>query len=246
MRIGILECGEVSEELRRRHGGYPVMFERLLGAVDPGLDFATVSVVNGGMPAAAGDADAWIVTGSRHGVYDPLPWIEPLKAFLRRCLAEGVPVVGICFGHQLLAEATGGRAEKAPGGWGLGVQEYDLVRRPSWLADLPDRFAVRAIHQDQVTEKPAGAVVLASSPFCPFAALAYGDPEHPSAITLQPHPEFATDFLDELLAARSGIVIPEADTRAARATLDRSVHSADWARLIVSYLRRAAAARAAA
>lgn len=217
------------------------MFERLFGAVDPELAFSTFSVVNGEVPANPAERDGWIVSGSKHGVYDPLPWIDPLKGFLRRCLEEGSPVVGICFGHQLLAEATGGRAEKAAAGWGIGVQEYDVVRRPSWMADLPERFAIRAIHQDQVTEKPAGAVVLASSPFCPFAALAYGDPERPAALTLQPHPEFDAAFLDELLEARSGAVIPAEHAEAARATLDRPVHSLDWARWISCYFRRAAA-----
>ena len=122
MKIGILETGEVNPALRERHGDYPEMFERLLGAVDSSLEFAVVRVVAGEMPAAPGQADGWIVTGSRHGVYDELPWIAPLKAFLRSCIAARVPVVGICFGHQILAEALGGRAVKSEKGWGLGVQ----------------------------------------------------------------------------------------------------------------------------
>ena len=144
------------------------MFERLLGAVDPGLEFATVRVVAGEMPAAPGQADAWLVTGSRHGVYDGLPWIEPLKAFLRACVAARVPVVGICFGHQILAEALGGRAVKSDRGWGLGVQDYEVVARPGWMADLPDRFAVSALHQDQVVALPPGATVLARSAHCAY------------------------------------------------------------------------------
>ena len=156
MKIGILETGEVHPDLKARHGDYPAMFQRLLGAVDPSLEFATVRVVAGEMPAAPGQADAWLVTGSRHGVYDDLPWIEPLKAFLRACVAARVPVVGICFGHQILAEALGGRAVKSDRGWGLGVQDYEVVARPGWMADLPDRFAVSALHQDQVVALPPG------------------------------------------------------------------------------------------
>lgn len=245
MRIGILETGEVSEDLRARHGDYPAMFARLLGAVDPSLDFATVSVVRGEMPAAPDQADGWIVTGSRHGVYDDLPWIDPLKAFLRDCLAACVPVVGVCFGHQILAEAAGGRVEKSPKGWGIGVHDYDVVRRPGWMRDMPDRFAVGAIHQDQIVAKPDDAVVLATSPFCPYAALAYGDPEQPRAISIQPHPEFSADFLDELIATGSGTTFREAEAAAARASLARPVHAAEWARWIVDYLRRADRARAA-
>ena len=111
MKIGILETGEVHPDLKARHGDYPAMFERLLGAVDPGLEFATVRDVAGEMPADPGQADAWLVTGSRHGVYDGLPWIEPLKAFLRACVAQRVPVVGICFG--LFAVAASAEAAAA-------------------------------------------------------------------------------------------------------------------------------------
>ena len=140
MKIGILETGEVAAELKARHGDYPAMFAALLGALDPALDFATVRVVAGEMPASPRQVDAWLVTGSRHGVYDDLPWIEPLKAFLRACLAERVPVVGVCFGHQILAEALGGRVVKSDRGWGLGVQDYELTARPKWMAALPERL----------------------------------------------------------------------------------------------------------
>jgi GMP synthase-like glutamine amidotransferase len=246
MKIGILETGEVHPDLRDRHGDYPAMFEALLGAVDPSLSFTTVRVVAGEMPASPGEADAWLVTGSRHGVYDGLPWIEPLKAFLRACVAARVPVVGICFGHQILAEALGGRVVKSDRGWSLGVQDYELTARPGWMAGLPDRFAVRALHQDQVVTLPPGATVLARSPHCAFAALAYGDPEAPDAVSLQPHPEFGPEFMDELLALRAGTAFPVEAAAAARASLSRPVESAAWARLIVDYLRRAAEARAAA
>ncbi len=246
MRIGILETGQVSEDLRVRHGDFPAMFARLLGAVDPGLDFFTVSVVSDAMPAAPDEADGWVITGSEHGVYDDLPWIEPMKAFLRRCLAERVPVVGICFGHQILAEAMGGRVEKSSKGWTLGVQDYDVAYRPGWMTDLPDHFSVGAMHQDQVIEKPEGATILARSPSCPYAALAYGDPEAPLAVTVQPHPEFTAEFFDALIEARTGDVLPEALAAEARASLGRPVHSAEWAHRIVDFLRCAAVERASA
>jgi GMP synthase-like glutamine amidotransferase len=246
MKIGILETGEVHPDLKARHGDYPAMFERLLAAADPSLEFATVRVVAGEMPASPGQADAWLVTGSRHGVYDDLPWIEPLKAFLRECIAARVPVVGICFGHQILAEALGGKVVKSDRGWGLGVQDYEITRRPGWLRDLPERFAVSALHQDQVVALPPDATVLARSAHCEFAALAYGDPEAPDALTLQPHPEFGPDFMDELLVLRAGTAFPAEAAAEARASLARPVESAAWARLIVDFLDRARATRAAA
>ena len=243
MKIGILEAGDVVPDLRARYGDYPAMFERLLGAADASLEFVTVHVVSGELPDDPHAADAWLVTGSRHGIYDDLPWIEPLKAFLRDCIAERVPVVGICFGHQLLAEALGGRAEKSDKGYGLGVQEYQVAARPGWMAEVPERFSVRALHGDQVTQVPEGATVLARSGHCEVAALAYGDPEDPDAITLQPHPEFSKEFLDELIALRAGKTIPMEAVDAARPTLDRPVQSLDWGRWIVEYLALAVASR---
>ena len=244
MKLGILETGEVHPDLRHRHGDYPAMFQTLLGSADASLEFATVRVVAGEMPASPGQADAWLVTGSRHGVYDDLPWIAPLKEFLRAAVAAKVPVVGICFGHQILAEALGGRAVKSDKGWGLGVQDYEVVARPGWMEHVPDRFAVNALHQDQVVALPPEATVLARSPHCEIAAVAYGDPEHPTAVTLQPHPEFDAAFMDELIALRAGTVIPADAAAQARAGLSRPVDSGAWARLIVDYLQAAVPATA--
>jgi GMP synthase-like glutamine amidotransferase len=246
MKIGLLETGEVNPALSVAHGDYPSMFARLLGRVDASIEFFTVRVVAGELPAGPEAADAWLVTGSRHGVYDDLPWIEPLKRFLLACVAARVPVVGICFGHQILAEALGGRAEKSDRGWGLGVMDYELVYRPGWLVDVPGRFAANAVHQDQVVALPPGATVLARSAHCPYAALAYGDPENPDALTLQPHPEFDDRYMDDLLAHRAGVAFPASEAAAARASLSRPVASDAWARIIVDYLQRAVAARQAA
>jgi GMP synthase (glutamine-hydrolysing) len=114
------------------------------------------------------------------------------------------------------------------------------------MADVPERFAVRAMHQDQVIKLPPGATLLARSAQCDYAALAYGDPDRPGAISLQPHPEFGADFMDELIAARAGTVIPAEQAAAARASLGRPVQDQAWARLIVGFLRQAQASRAAA
>lgn len=242
MIVGILETGDVDPTLIDRHGDYPGMFRNLLHAVDGDILFKVVKVNSGEMPGAPDEADAWLVTGSRHGTYDDLPWIAPLKDFLRRSIDAGVPVVGICFGHQILADALGGRSAKSDKGWGLGVQDYALVNRPDWLTHVPDRFSVLALHQDQVVELPPGATVLARSPHCEYAAIAYGDLSKPAAITLQPHPEFDAKYMDDLIALRAGRAIPMDAADKGRVDLYRDIHSHDWARLIVDYLKRATAA----
>ena len=246
MLIGILQTGDVPEALVQRHGEYAPMFEAWLSPAGPGLSFRAYAAHDGEIPASPTECDAWLITGSKHGVYDDLPWIEPLKAFLRAARAAGRPIVGVCFGHQLLAEALGGRAAKSAKGWGAGVHDYQVVRRPGWMNGGPDRFAIHAMHQDQVTAIPEDATVLAASPFCRFAMLAYGDPEAPDAISIQPHPEFDEDYARALVEMRTGVAIPAACGAAALASFGRAVNQQDFARWCVDYLRAAAARRNAA
>lgn len=190
MRVGILETGPVDEPLRSRFGGYPAMFERMLAG--RGFSFRTWVVHEGEMPEGPQEAEAWIVTGSKHGVYEDHPWIAPLEAFIRACRDAKVPMAGICFGHQIMAQATGARVEKADAGWGVGRQEYVDA------AGLP--VSALGFHQDQVLEVPEGAEVIASSSFCPIAALRYGD----WGLSWQPHPEFSAEFVAALIEARTG------------------------------------------
>ena len=246
MLIGVLETGKVNPDLVPRFGKYPPMFAAWLRSAAPGARMRTYSTIDGEIPASPVECDAWLVTGSKHGVYDDLPWIEPLKAFLRITRAAGQPIIGICFGHQLLAEAMGGRAVKSDKGWGAGVHDYQVLRRPGWMTDGPDSFAIHAMHQDQVTVIPEDATVLAASPFCEYAMLAYGDPEAPDAISIQPHPEFNEDYARALVEMRTGIAIPADRGAQALASFGRYTHQVEFARWCVNYLRNAAARRAAA
>lgn len=239
MRLGILQTGEVNPDLADRYGQYPTMFERLLAPADPELSFRTYPVVQGVLPDSPADCDAWLVTGSRHGVYDDLPWIAPLKAFLRAARAARRPLIGICFGHQIMAEAFGGRAELSAQGWGCGVQDYTLTRAPGWIDAGPGPLKFHAMHQDQVTALPGDATTLASSPHCAHALVAYGDPERPDAISLQPHPEFEAGFARELVERRAGVAIPHERSDPALASFGAEVDNARFARWCAAYLARA-------
>jgi GMP synthase-like glutamine amidotransferase len=246
MLIGILETGRVNETLIPRYGEYAPMFEAWLRRADQGLSYRAYATVDGDIPASPAECDAWLVTGSKHGVYDDLPWIEPLKAFLRASRSAGQPIIGICFGHQILAEALGGQAVKSGKGWGAGAHEYDVVHRPAWMAGVPDSFAIHAMHQDQVTAIPEDATVLAASAFCEYAMLAYGDPDAPDAISIQPHPEFDEDYARALVELRAGVAIPPDRSAQALESFGRTVHQQELARWCVDYLRNAAARRSAA
>lgn len=246
MQIGVLVTGRVHEDLVPRHGDYPAMFESLIGGAAPDFTFRTWQALDGALPEGVEDCEGWLITGSKHGVYDDLPWIPRLRAFLARARAAGRPIVGICFGHQILAQALGGDAAKSERGWGVGLRRYRVVGRPGWMADAPDEIAIHAMHQDQVTAIPEDATVLARNDHAPYAMLAYGDPERPDAISLQPHPEFSEAYARDLLKVRSGISFPEETAEAGIATLGAPTDSDRFARWAAAYLRAAAARRRAA
>jgi GMP synthase-like glutamine amidotransferase len=208
MTLAILRTGEPPGDLLARYGHYDGMFARLLGVETIGYD-----VTKGEYPAWPTNHAAYLVTGSPAGVYDPLPWIAPLVDFLRR--AKGAAkLVGVCFGHQVMAEAFGGRVEKSVRGWGAGLQDYEVVVRAPWM-DPVERITVPVSHQDQIVVQPPGSHILASSAFSPYGLLAYDDQP---AISMQFHPEFEPEYGRALIEARRDR-LPDPD--AAIASYDR-------------------------
>ena len=208
MKLAILETGKPPGDLAVRFGDYPAMFARLLG---DGFDIATFDVEAGNLPIDPATHDAYILTGSPAGVYDPLPWIAELADFVH--LAKPQKLVGICFGHQIMAEALGGHVEKSEKGWGAGLHTYPIVTREPWMDDAAS-VSVPASHQDQVVLQPPNTEVTASSLFTPYAGLAWTDRP---AISFQFHPEFDPAYARALIEQRFDR-IPDPDS--AIASLD--------------------------
>ena len=204
MKIGILQTGHSPDDFRKELGDYGEMFTKLLDGHE--FDFQIWSVVDGVLPEGVNEADGWLITGSKHGAYEDHDWIPLLEDFIRETYADGRPMIGVCFGHQVIAQALGGKVEKFTGGWSIGRTEYDMDG---------DKLALNAWHQDQVVELPEGAKVVASSDFCPYAALAYDN----RIWTVQPHPEFGHDFIDGLIKTRGKGVVPEHQLEQATAAL---------------------------
>jgi GMP synthase-like glutamine amidotransferase len=208
MKLAILETGRPPGNLADEFGDYPAMFEAMLG---DGFDVQTFDIAAGELPDDPAAHHAYLITGSPAGVYDPLPWIEPLSDFIRS--ANDSKMVGVCFGHQVMAEALGGHVEKSDKGWGAGLHRYDIVRPERWM-DGATEVAVPASHQDQVVIQPPNTEVIASSSFTAYAGLAWKDRP---AISFQFHPEFSPAFAKALIEKRYDIV-PDPD--AAIASLD--------------------------
>ena len=204
-RIAILQTGSPPTALAEAHGDYPAMFRDLLGE---GFAFETFDVQSGAWPDA-GAFDAAIITGSAAGVYEPDAWIADLLDWIRTAKGR-TKLVGVCFGHQAMAEALGGRVEKSERGWGVGLHRYEVVSSEPWMTPATATVAIPASHQDQVVEKPADARVLLRSDFTPFAGLAWGE----DAISMQPHPEFTPAFATELTAGRHDRIDPALVARA--------------------------------
>ncbi len=192
-RIAILETGRPPKTLRPEHGDYADMFDRLLGDAFLTLRF---DVAEGALPDPSA-FDGAIITGSAAGVYEDHAWLPPLFDWIRSAKGE-MRLLGVCFGHQAMAQALGGRVEKSDKGWGVGLHRYDVVSTEPWMQPTAATVALPASHQDQVVVRPPEARVILSSDFAPLAGLAWGD----DAVSIQPHPEFSPEFAAALTAGR--------------------------------------------
>ncbi len=225
MTLAVLETGVPPGDLAERFGRYPAMYGRMLGLSEP---LRSYDVAAGALPDAVEAHDAYIVSGSPAGAYDPLPWIADLTAFLREAKGRA-RLVGICFGHQIMAQAFGGRVTKSEKGWGVGLHSYRVAQRQPWMDDAPC-VAIPASHQDQVVEQPPASHVTLTSAFTPVAGLAYSDQP---AISFQCHPEFDPAFAKALIEARRSSL---SDPEAAQRTLDGANDNELVGKWIASFL----------
>jgi len=224
MKLAILETGRPPGDLAASFGTYPQMFAEMLG---PEFEVESFDVQVGAFPDPR-NHDAVLITGSPAGVYEKLDWLPPLFDFIRT--AKHRRMVGVCFGHQAMAEALGGHVEKSDKGWGAGLYRYTITRPEPWL-DGAREIAAPASHQDQVVVQPPNTEILASSDFTPYAALAWTDRP---AISFQFHPEFSPAFAKALIAERYDRV-PDPD--AAIASLDAPNDNARVAGWIRRFLK---------
>jgi len=230
-KITIIETGVVSPKNRARHGSFPQMFERLLGEADPAASFTTVRLIDGeALPDPTG-LEAILLTGSPAGVYDDLDWIAPLERFVRAAYDAKIPMTGICFGHQLIAQALGGTVRKSEKGWGIGRHVYDVA--PGNGVIDGERIAIAASHQDQVIAPPAGATTIFHSGFTPHAGLLYANG---TTLSVQPHPEFTAAFAHICCEKAGESDAPAALVATAKASLDQPLDHASLGRAIARFL----------
>ena len=202
MKVGLLECDHVREELLPIAGDYRQMFADLFQQHAPQLDLVSFDVRNGEFPTSVDACEAFVCTGSRFSAYDSADWIQELKGFLRQLRDAEKPFVGICFGHQILAEALGGKVEKAEQGWGIGVHRVNVIKREDWMQPKREACGVQYSHQDQVVQLPENSVLLGESGHCPVAMFRVGE----TMLGIQGHPEFPAAYVEALVRGRTELI----------------------------------------
>ncbi|CAM3021070.1 glutamine amidotransferase, class I [Legionella steigerwaltii] len=231
MNIGILQCDQVEPDLIMTYGTYSEMYIKLLRQAEPNLTFTVYDVRLDELPNHIDASDAYVITGSRHGVNDGFLWITALEEFVRRLHEARKKVIGICFGHQLIAKALGGKVIKSPKGWGVGMSINKITQHKSWMSPSLSQLNLIVSHQDQVVVLPSEVEVLATSDFCPFYMLQF---RH-NLFTVQGHPEFSKSYSQALMEIRKNRLGKEL-TDSGLKSLQLPCDDAIFAQWIVNFL----------
>jgi len=201
MKVGLLVCDRVKPENRVEFGEYPAMFQTLF----PEYEFKTYDVYKGIFPDKVTDCEVYMATGSAHSVYEDLEWIKQTKAFIKSIYEANQYFIGFCFGHQLMAEALGGKVAKASVGWCVGVHEFEVYHIKHWMRPAKSVVNFLMMCQDQVLELPPNAIRLAGNEDCPNAIIQVGQ----RMFSIQAHPEFTKKYDQILMESRVGKINQE-------------------------------------
>ena len=232
MKLCILENDILEGELAQRYGGFANMFLRLFNQVGVNWSIEVFNTMRGEYPATFDAYDAVLLTGSRSDSFSDEPWVVELRRRVTQLLEQGKKLVGVCFGHQLIALCMGARVGRAPQGWGTGRMTYDWHRPDLPHSSERTQISLLASHQDQVFELPAGATLVASNAFCPVASFTVGD----AVFCIQPHPEFSEDVSAYLLDKRRHL-LGEAQYQRSIDSLQHGHEGEHIGRLVAAFLQ---------
>lgn len=192
MNIGILLAGHTNEKMSAQHDDYGHLFKKLFASshLYENFKFSVLPVVDGVFPESINQFDGFLITGSAYGVYDDAPFIKELLTLVKNIYLKKKALAGICFGHQIIAEALGGHAKKWPGGWTIGNMNLNFFNQPDSFRNQMETATLIHVHQDQVVSLPPGAKLIASTKFCKNAGFVIDN----QVLALQGHPEFKADY----------------------------------------------------
>ena len=235
LRLGLLRCDDPVPELAQQHGTYAQMFAETLSQVEPNLELSVFSLPDGEWPTEAQltEFDGWLTTGTRASVYDDVTWIEQFAELVRTMHQRKIRFFGICFGHQMIAHALGGKVTRADHGWTVGAHQWQISSPRGWMDPPAEAIRLLHSHQDQVIEPPPGATVLAGTPSCPVTMMELGD----HFVGMQGHLEFGPEFVRPLYQSRVELMGAEVVEAACNSLAD-PLQRDTAARWIINFFRR--------
>ena len=198
LKLGILDCDYIHKDLRKEYVSYSHMFQALFMQVAPSVSFISYPVIEGVYPESPEECDGYIITGSKSSVYDSDEWLGHLSNYVKNLASHRKKMIGICFGHQLLAHVLGGLTSKSNKGWGVGVMPSKIITNPEWMQPSMSSYSLLVSHQDQVVQLPPNSTLIAESAFCNYSAFQVED----YALGFQGHPEFVRDYSRRLMEMR--------------------------------------------
>lgn len=238
MHIALLVTNTDESDFAARHPRDAEKFRRLIAGVRPAWQVTAFDLPKGEFPEDLEGFDGVLIGGSPASVRDDLPWVHRLMRLIRAAYAQGVPMVGACFGHQAIAQALGGTVGRNPGPFVLGAAETEIFAPAPWMAGA-GRIRLAAAHGEQVVELPDGAEVIGRSEGCAVAAYRMGD----RVFATQHHPEMTPDFAAALVEEFAPHFPPEVGA-AGRVALQRGIEGPRFAEWIARFFEQAAAGRA--
>lgn len=230
IEIGILNVCTPAEEQEFNSSEFK-NFEIFFDHVDHPFTFKEYRVTEGDFPPTVDTHSTYLITGSPTGVYDDKRWLIGLNQFIQQAYAADKKLVGICFGHQMLAHSLGGEARKSDKGWGVGLKSVDVINHQPWMDHSIDQLNLYYCHQDQVEALPANAVHLGGNAFCPNAMFSIGT----QVLGIQGHPEFTRKTMDFAINYLNP-VLPSSVTESAKETIDGARDSQIVAQWIVDFV----------
>lgn len=235
MRIALLKGGTIPRKTRERLGDYDQLFMSLLA--QPGQDWDIHDVEHGQFPASLDDYGGVVITGSPAAAYDDEPWVKELLRLARECHQREIPLLGTCFGLQVVAQALDGEVVKNPAGWDIGITELELTeagRAFPALAGAPSPLRILEMHRDIAVTAPPGASVLAGSPLSPIEIFHIGE----RLVCVQGHPEMDQGCVAEIIAKRLklGLFTPEFAEQGL-ASMEREPHREFLQKWLSDFLR---------